>query len=1313
MRLFRIVLLCVATVAITSAALQVQAQSKKKKTMYTPESGIPDKPTIDTRIDNMSYWRRLAHEGLVPVAPETRIPKATRRGSMITGSRLVVDDSPDVPVTSENSTQTENSIFVDPNDKNRILQSNNSTENPVGSLFGANYFYSLDGAVTWGGSIQGAGGGNTGDPTTAINRDGRMFVGFIHSSGGQGISYSDDGGMTWIPVLVASSPGGWGSMLDKNHMWIDNSLSSPYEGNLYNAWTNFGGANDREIEISRSTTNGESWEAAINISNGVNAGSHNQGVNIQTGPNGEVYAVWAIYDSWPSDESAIAMARSFDGGETWDAPRRIISNIRGIRTTETSKEMRVNSFPVMAVDISNGTNSGNIYICWANIGVPGVNNGPDIDVYVAISTDQGETFGTPIRVNQDEMGQGKEHYLPWITSDPVYGNVAVIFYDDRNVGSSEVETFCATSVDGGQNWEDFRVSDVAFTPTPIPGLAAEYMGDYLGIASRDRMVYPVWPDNRLGYHMTFVSPFELGPPPDQPWVTYVDVLVNDTVEGNGNGHLDYEESASLHMTMKNIGDTPGYGVNVTLSSENPYVEILQAEASFGDLESGDELTVTDAFSVSLADNVPNEERIIFTLTAVDDNDTTMVSNFSLPVSAPEMVAGGMSIDDPTGNGNGRLDAGETVEIAFEVSNEGAFSLENVVASLVCPSNFVTLNTDEAEIELLDAGEVVSVIYSVTADPATPVGTSAEFILHLEGGAYEVEKSYLHLIGLVVEDWESGDFSSFDWQFSGQGEWSLVEDPVYEGIYALKSDAINDQQSAELSLDYAVARDDEISFFYKVSSEQSYDHLKFYIDGQVVGQWSGEEDWSEATFPVTEGEHNFRWTYEKDMSVSGGMDCAWIDYIILPPLRVTSAYAGEDLGTCELTSVILEGANATYFDEILWETTGTGMFDDATLVNPTYTPSQEDMDAGMVTLTMTVIGPAITASDVAVLTISPALEALMPEEGNICAGDVYTVSDVDAMHYAEVLWSTDGDGAFDDASILMPQYTPGTMDQENGEVTLTATFVALEGCEDLTLSQLLSIHALPTALLSGADSELCIGDSLSLSIELTGVAPWTLSTTDGEIVEVTESSFSYYYTPTETLDYAISEVVDAQGCTNEGEGVVQLTVNPRPQVELGEDQTICHNHTILLDAGSEGSTYSWSTGETTQTIEVDSTGVGFSGMKTITVTVTNEFSCVTEDEIVITIKDCSGLDDFAEAIGLKIYPNPTNGILNISLNAKKAEDYRVEIRDNRNVLIQEIGLGTIRGSYHEKLDLTHLVDGVYLLTLKTAENTYPVKIVINR
>lgn len=465
---------------------------------------------VNTRVDNNGYWKRMAERGLATLNPEVEVPKATFAGSAIKSRMVKREDSPDVPVTDVSSTQSENSIFIDPNDNMVALNSNNSTPANGGSVYGADYLYTMDLGETWGGSIQGPNSSNSGDPASCIGTDGRWYVGYIGSSSGQDISYSDDQGATWTKVAVAPKPGsGFGDLADKNHMWIDAKIGSPYENHLYNAWTDFGGSANNQVVVKTSADNGITWGNKIVLSQAVNAGSHNQGVNLSTGPNGEVYAVWTIYDGWPQDEKAIGFARSLDGGLTWEPSYRIIGNLKGIRNSGVPQNMRVNSFPSMAVDISDGPNSGNIYVVWTNIGVPGINAGSDRDIYMIKSTDGGATFGLPIRVNQDPIGQGKAHYLPWITCDATNGIISAIFYDNRNTPlPAQAEAWVAVSNTGGESWEDFRVSDVSFTPTPIPGLATGYFGDYLAIHASQGKVYPAWTDNRTGKAMTYVSVFE-------------------------------------------------------------------------------------------------------------------------------------------------------------------------------------------------------------------------------------------------------------------------------------------------------------------------------------------------------------------------------------------------------------------------------------------------------------------------------------------------------------------------------------------------------------------------------------------------------------------------------------------------------------------------------------------------------------------------------------------------------------------------------------------------------------------------------------
>ncbi|MFH1374103.1 MAG: choice-of-anchor D domain-containing protein [bacterium] len=494
---------------------------------------------VDTEIWSQSYWQDLAYQGLVEVAPEIPVKEAVYTSSEVLSRGVLIDDSPDVPVTDDpNNTQSENSIFIHPFDLNTVLNSNNSTPWPVSGIYGANALFSTDGGAVWGGSLAGAGGSNRGDPAAVIGLNGWYYVGYIASNSGQGVAYSTNNGATFTHVQAAPNPG---SLADKNHLWIDNSSASPYEGNLYSAWTAFGGADDREVVLVRSTDSGLTWSLPLNISSAVAAGSHDQGVNIKTGTNGEVYAVWSIYDSWPSDETAIGMAVSTDGGATFAPATRIIQNIRGIRITTTSKNMRCNSFPAMEVDISGGPHDGNLYVVWTNIGIPGINTGPDMDVYIAKSTDGGGSWSTPLKVNQDPSGLGKEHFFPWIACDPVNGMLSVIFYDDRNVASTDCEVFVAVSADAGDTWMDFKVSDVSFTPSPIPGLAGGYFGDYLGISARSGMIYPCWTDNRQGSGraMTYVSPIVLEKDSIPP-----DAVTDLAVAGVGSNWVELTWTAS-------------------------------------------------------------------------------------------------------------------------------------------------------------------------------------------------------------------------------------------------------------------------------------------------------------------------------------------------------------------------------------------------------------------------------------------------------------------------------------------------------------------------------------------------------------------------------------------------------------------------------------------------------------------------------------------------------------------------------------------------------------------------------------------------
>jgi hypothetical protein len=145
----------------------------------------------------------------------------------------------------------------------------------------------------------------------------------------------------------------------------------------------------------------------------------------------------------------------------------------------------------------------------------------------------------------------------------------------------------------------------------------------------------------------------------------------------------------------------------------------------------------------------------------------------------------------------------------------------------------------------------------------------------------------------IEDFETGDFNHLDWILAGDANlWTITSDDQNSGLYSAKAGAIIDSQSTSLEVNLACVSGN-IKFQLKVSSEPGYDYLTFYIDGNIIDQWSGSQDWTQVVYPVAEGTHIFKWTYSKDYSSYEGADTAWLDDIQFPiPCPVIGDFDGN-------------------------------------------------------------------------------------------------------------------------------------------------------------------------------------------------------------------------------------------------------------------------------------------------------------------------------------------------------------------------------------------------------------------------------------
>jgi hypothetical protein len=266
--------------------------------------------------------------------------------------------------------------------------------------------------------------------------------------------------------------------------------------------------------------------------------------------------------------------------------------------------------------------------------------------------------------------------------------------------------------------------------------------------------------------------------PEGPYVVFDSYVVND-YSGNNNGLADAGESILLGVQLENVGPDDAYDVSATLSSDDPYATMIDGSESYGDIPgNGGTAYVADAYSFDIASGAPDEHAMQLQLDITGTALDTWVSNFALPVCAPQLTYIDVLIDDAGGNGNGIIDPGETADLTVSVSNGGSGEAGNVTGFMWESDTYVSISDPDGafgDIPPGETGDNSGNVFTAAVGSSCPQGHMVTFNIDLETDlGYRVTVGFDLIIGdreIVFAD----DFSSdAGWVgLGGSGEWTIA------------------------------------------------------------------------------------------------------------------------------------------------------------------------------------------------------------------------------------------------------------------------------------------------------------------------------------------------------------------------------------------------------------------------------------------------------------------------------------------------------------------------------------------------------------
>ncbi len=775
-------------------------------------------------------------------------------------------------------------------------------------------------------------------------------------------------------------------------------------------------------------------------------------------------------------------------------------------------------------------------------------------------------------------------------------------------------------------------------------------------------------------------------PQSGPYVVKDTHVINDAA-GNNNGMLDYGESILLSLGVRNVGVTVATNVTVSISSTDPYVTITDNTELYGDVNANSSVSVANGFALSVTNNIPNGHMIMFNMTATDGTNIWS-SNFALQGHAPILTVGTVTVSDLSGNNNGKIDIGETVDLQISITNTGSADAAAVIGTLLSTDTYITINSVTQTYGAIASGATAIQSYNITASGATPPGHLADFTMNLAANlGISGTGSFNKIIGqipILIVNFDPNNSSApammtaisslgltADLQTSLPANLSQYNTificlGIYSSNYIL-STAEGDQLAAFLSGGGKVYMEGGDTWAFDT---QTAAHLMFNIQGD------GDGTSDLGTVIGTVG------SFTEGMVFTYGGENNYIDHLI----PVNNAFNILQNGTPAYNTGVAF-AGTTY------KTIGCshefGGFTDGSFPST----KQELMHQYLIFFGL--------MSDV----LSANFSSL---NSTVC--ESATASFQDASNGNPTSWNWSFPGGNPSGSTLQNP----TVSYANAG-TYDVTLIVSNGTVTDTILKPNYIHVvstLPAPQILSTPVQICQGSPSTyiISTGTTGAGSytWTLSPPNAGTISGTTLNATIYWNAMFSGAALVTVKANNACGTGPASNPFTIMVSPLPVVTFAQMPAVCANvPSVLLNGGQPAGGYYSGPGVSSLFFFPPNVTPGFN---TLVYTYTDAYGCSSSADMVIYVDACTGIQESASS-GIQIYPNPSEGKFTLEANGMDEGPLTITMVNTLGEAVREINAVTVKGKLLAEIDGSGLPKGIYLINLLSSKEIQTLKIII--